>query len=214
MSRHARPRRGAASHHEASPAHLRREVAHLAARLIADDGLTDYAAAKRKAAASLGFTRKEALPDNLEIEAALREHLALFQADTQPEALRVLRTTACEVMRHLARFSPSLVGSVLSGVANEFSPIELEIITDDAKALDLALLNANIAYDTHLGKHRDEQDGVPVYCFDYDDINIEITVFLSQRARAQRVGRLRVERAGIHALEALIAGDSDGGKHQ
>ena len=70
---------------------LRRRIACAAARLIAEEGLTDYLTAKMKASRSLGCNTKEALPDNHEIEAALREHLAIFQRDSQPRELRALR---------------------------------------------------------------------------------------------------------------------------
>ena len=61
---------------------VRREMAAVAAALVADSGL-DYGAAKRRAARHLGMadaSPKGSMPDNDEIDAALREHLDLFDA--------------------------------------------------------------------------------------------------------------------------------------
>ena len=83
---------------------IRRDLAQRAAALIAE-GLDDYHQAKLKAAKSLNVTDKQSLPDNHEIEAALREHLALFAGgfagNTQPEALAALRRAALRAMRWL-----------------------------------------------------------------------------------------------------------------
>jgi hypothetical protein len=131
---------------------LREEIAYRAARLVAEDGLTDLAAAKQKAARQMGVTEKGLLPDNREIEAALRTHLSLFQCDTQPRECRALRQIAVDVMRRLQLFSPWLVGSVLSGTANRFSPIELEIVTDDAKQLEMFFLNQGLPFETRAAR--------------------------------------------------------------
>ena len=59
---------------------MRARIAAAAARLMAEDGIDDFALAKRKAARSLGAAETEALPGNDEIEAELRAYLALYQA--------------------------------------------------------------------------------------------------------------------------------------
>ena len=203
-------RKSRSKHRESEPQfgpRARIEIAQAAARLIADEGLTDYAAAKRKAASSLGFGHNAVLPDKLEIEAALREHLALFQSETQPAALQILRVTALDVMRHLSRFLPILTGPIVTGLANEFTPIELEIISDDAKAIDFALLNADIAYETALSRHHQEPESVPIYCFEYDDISVELALFTSESARAARHGK-RGEHMDIAALTAQLNGQN------
>ena len=69
---------------------LRRHIAYLAARLMAEDGVSDYATAKWKAARQAGLGDSNLLPDNSEIEAALREYQGLYQKDDQPARLRHL----------------------------------------------------------------------------------------------------------------------------
>ena len=163
MTRHE-SRRGAGRQDRATD-QLRTCIAHLAAKLIAE-GLTDYHAAKLKAARQLNSNDTKCLPDNTEIETALREHLALFAGDTQPEALAVLRRVALRAMRWLQiegqrhappeslqerdsgrTFEPWLTGAVLNGTANEFSEIELELVGVEAKTIEFMLLNRGVEFE-------------------------------------------------------------------
>ena len=75
---------------EASREDITFEIAAVAARLVAEDGL-EYAAAKRQAVKQLGLPSRTALPDNATLEAAVREHIDIFCADTQPGELLALR---------------------------------------------------------------------------------------------------------------------------
>jgi hypothetical protein len=157
---------------------VRRTIAHRAAQLVAE-GLTDYHAAKVKAAKQLGVSLKQSLPDNHEIETALREHYALFAGETQSQALAQLREAALKVMKWLHAFDPWISGAILNGTANEMSSIELELIGVDAKSFEMFLLNNNIAFDTH------EVRGTSclIYEFEFHDLPIEIALFETHTAR-------------------------------
>ena len=120
---------------------LRRQIAHIAARMIAEDGIADYATAKQKAARQAGLADAALLPDNQEIEEALRDYQELYLKDEQPAQLRLLREIAVKVMRDFAEFRPVLVGSVLNGTAGQFSDVNLQLFTDDPKALTIFLVN-------------------------------------------------------------------------
>ena len=63
---------------------LRREIAALAARMMAEDGISDFGFAKRKAARQLGVTERDALPNNDEIEAELRAWLGKVWRWSEP----------------------------------------------------------------------------------------------------------------------------------
>lgn len=153
MSRNSsRRRRGAGGHgaYDAKDGPMRddarREVAYLAARLIAEDGITDYGQAKQKAARQAGLLDAKALPDNGEIEDALREYQALYQGEEHEALLTDLREHALKLMQRLAEFNPRLTGTVLDGTATAFSAIELDLFTDSGKDVELHLINRNIAY--------------------------------------------------------------------
>jgi hypothetical protein len=121
-------------------------IAQTAARLIAEHGLTDWALAKRKAARQLMLPESVAFPSNEEIEEALSSYHALFAADTHDRSLRTQRAEALEWMRRLAMWSPLLVGGVAAGWATEHSDVRLELVADDAKAVEIALAGAGVRY--------------------------------------------------------------------
>ena len=126
----------------------RSRIAHLAARLMAEDGIEDYALAKRKAARQAGAPDSRRLPTNEEVDAALRIHQQLYQEETHRVRLRELRGRAVKVMREFTQFNPYLTGSVLSGNAGKFADINLQLFTDNIKAVELYLIDNRIPYKT------------------------------------------------------------------
>ncbi len=124
----------------------RARIADLAARLIADHGIADWSLAKRKAVRQLLLPERTALPADEEIEAALAAHHALFGGDEHAATLRGQREEALRWLRELAEFEPRLVGGVAAGWATEHSDIRIELIADDSKAVELALINGDVAY--------------------------------------------------------------------
>jgi hypothetical protein len=134
--------------HIASSQGLRNRVriAQAAARLIAEHGLSDWAAAKRKACRELGLSDREALPANEEIEQALRDYNSLFQPRAQAASLRAQRMVALEWMERLSPWRPLLVGGVAAGWATAHSDVRLELEAEDPKAVELGLINAGIEY--------------------------------------------------------------------
>ena len=115
-----------------------------AARLVVEEGM-EYAAAKRKAARDFGS--RPALPSNEQLEDAVREHIELFCAETQPAELRALREVAVVWMQRLAEFRPHLSGAAWRGTATRLSAVLLDLYCDDPKAAEIALVNAGVDYD-------------------------------------------------------------------
>ncbi len=190
-------------------ANLRRHLAYIAARLMAEDGVTDYGAAKWKAARQAGLTDGNLLPDNQEIEAALREYQGLYQKDDQPGHLRRLRETAVKVMRDFDEFRPVLVGSVLSGTAGQYSDVELQLYTDDPKALTLFLLNRRYRFEetTRRMRRGEQLESVPRIRLDVEGVPVSLTVLDRDDERA--VPRARTDsdllvRARLEQVEALL----------
>ena len=133
---------------------IRDQVAVVAARFIAEDGL-DYAGAKQRALREvLGDPRQvthDCMPDNVQVQEAVREHQALFLADTQPVRLLELRRVALDVMRFVADADPGcplfVTGAVVNGTAGDHSDVHLLAHSDNAKDLEIFLVNANVEYD-------------------------------------------------------------------
>jgi hypothetical protein len=186
---------------------MREQLAHHTARLIAEDGITDFAFAKRKAARQLGATDTQHLPSNQEIEEALHSYRTLYQQNSHPNILYQLREEALAAMRLLQPFHPYLTGSVLSGTAGERSDINLILFSDDAKAVLLFLLKHNLEFEdgewhTRVGGH---EESVPSYTLTGESGTQLHIIVLPENARHSG-SRHPETHADIAAVEALLVG--------
>ncbi len=129
------------------PSDATHDIAAAAARLVVEEGL-EYAAAKRRAARQLAGSagRAPPLPDNDQLEQAVREYIAIFCAETQAAELAALRQVALAWMERLSAFRPHLCGAVWRGTATRLSAVHLELYADDSKSAEIELLNQRIAY--------------------------------------------------------------------
>ncbi len=127
-------------------AQMRIRIAQLAAQLMVEHGIRDFALAKRKAARQLGAPESHSLPGNDEIEAAMRAHQALYRPDEHQQTLLALRRQALEVLLAFERFDAALVGGVLNGTASRHSDIEIELYADSSKDFEQYLLNEGIDF--------------------------------------------------------------------
>lgn len=188
----------------------RSRIAHLAARLMAEDGIEDFALAKRKAARQAGMPETRDLPANDEIEAALRLYRQIHHPDTHRSHLRALRRAAVQAMREMSRFNPYLTGTVLNGNAGKYADINLQLFPDNAKAVELFLIDRGIPYQTAQTRLFAGQElrTVPVFTIHHDGVEIEITVFSLQDLRlplrSSMEGKV-IERAKIEQVEELLA---------
>ena len=196
------------SHHDRNALRhnaMRRSIAALAARLMAEDGISDYRFAKRKAARQLGAPETEALPNNAEIEAELRSYQAIYQEDEQRERLLEMRKTAVEVMRLLEPFHPYLTGPVLDGTAGRYADIDLEAFPDNSKEVEIFLLNLGIRFEQNEPKRGGAEAPECVLAFDCNDFPIRLSLYEpdAERAHKRRNGRT-AERARLPGVEAML----------
>ena len=125
---------------------LKLEIAAAAAALIVEEGL-EYGPAKRRAVKQLALAGRTELPDNDQIEEAVREYIALFCGDTQPAELTALRELALVWMLRMAEFRPYLTGAVWHGTATRLSDIYIQLFCDDPKSAEIALIEHNVDYE-------------------------------------------------------------------
>jgi hypothetical protein len=188
----------------------RSRIAHLAARLMAEDGIEDFATAKRKAARQAGMPDTRELPTNEEVDAALKTYQLIYHREEHRSRLRELRERAVRAMRELARFNPYLTGSVLNGNAGKYADINLQLFTDNEKAVELYLIDRGIGYKAAQSRlyAGDEMRTVPVYRVTDDGTVIELTVLsphdLRGPLRTSPAGK-NIERAKLPAVEQLLA---------
>src|SRR5258705_7951610 len=131
---------------------LRARIAAAAARLMAEDGIDDFARAKRKAARQLGAIDTQSLPRNEEIEAELRAYRTLYQAEEHPRLIGELRRIALDAMQALEQVNPYLTAPVLKGIAGPYAEIDLQLFPDSVKEVEIFLLDRNIAISTQEGR--------------------------------------------------------------
>lgn len=194
MSRHERPR---------SSTGTRANIASVAARLMAEDGITDYHHAKRKAARQLGLPDHAAFPDNAEVEAELRAYRSLYHGEEHAQMLEAMRHSALDLLELLAPFNPYLTGSVLDGTAGEHSRIDVLLFADSAKEVEIFLLNRAIDVD-HVEPRNDRVEAVLVMETDTVDANLIVLSREMERVSFKhRDGRMR-ERVRADGLRVLL----------
>ena len=133
-------------HNRAYMTTVQEEIAATAARIVVEEGL-EYGPAKRRAVKQLGLNARAQLPNNDQLEDAVREYLELFCADTQPAELLALRQLASVWMARMADFRPHLGGAVWRGTATALSDIYLQLFCDDPKSAEISLIDHQVRYE-------------------------------------------------------------------
>lgn len=193
---------------------LRSVVAQEAARIMADEGVRDYLAAKRKAAGRVGIDPAgQGIPTNLEIEDALHAHQRLFGGERHAAALMSLRAAAREAMSLFGDFDARLTGPVLRGTAGPGSPVDLHLFADASEEVALFLMQRGIPFENSERrlKHGDGRvRDYPVFRFVAGDVRIEATVFTTVELRQSPLGPVDgkpMQRANLREVDGLINGD-------
>lgn len=192
----------------------RARIAAAAARLMAEDGIDDFALAKRKAARQLGVEDAQALPANDEVEAELRAYLALYQADEHPQRTAELREVALDAMRTLEHFNPYLTGPVLKGIAGPYAEIELQLFPDSVKEVEIFLLDRRLSYETYETRRYagDRAHAVSVLSLMWKGVPLKLSIFDPRDERlalkTSQAGRV-IDRAGIAEVGALVRNGSE-----
>lgn len=181
----------------------RASIASAAARLMAEDGITDYHHAKKKAARQLGLPEHTAFPDNAEVEAELRAYRTLYQGEEHEELIAALRHTALDLLDLLADFRPYLTGSVLEGTAGEHSHIDILLFADSAKEVEIFLLNRGIDV-SHVEARNERVEAVLQMETDTADANLIILPPHLERTSLKRRDGRPQERIRADALRELL----------
>ena len=192
-------------------AQMRARIAATAARLMAEDGVDDFALAKRKAARQLGASDTQSLPANDEVEAELMAYQSLYQGDEQRERVRELRAIALAAMQALNEFRPYLAGAVLKGTAGRYADIDLQLYTDDLKSLELFFLNRHIDYDVAERRAgNDDTRPMEVLRLEWDGVPVRLSIYPSnheRRALKASPEARPIERANLNAVAELVEND-------
>lgn len=188
----------------------RHVLAQEAARIIVEQGIQDYRAAKIKAAERLGMSARGVLPGNSEIERAVGEHLQLFGRETHTNLLRMLRRAALSAMELLSPFTPRLVGPVLHGTAASNSAVNLHVFSDNLESVALELQANRVPYklyERRLKSRRNQSETFAGVRFMHNESAIEATVFPVDGVRQAPISPIDgkpMRRADAQAVRDLL----------
>jgi len=173
-------------------ANEREQIAQAAAALIVEQQIDDWQFARRKAARQLGLDERAAMPDRAQLEDALRSYAQLFLADEQPALVAGLRSEALEWMQLLAEFDPELTGGVAEGWAYPGCELRLELLADDAKIVEIALLNRGIDFDHSPARATAASPEVLVADGEQGPVRLVVQDFGQRRNRKRDRMRIRI----------------------
>ena len=190
------------------------EVLRVAAREAADAPGQSLRASLEAAAWSLGESLDgRFLAADLErLELELIRYRATFRPE-QGERLLELRRAALEAMDFFAEFRPRLVGDVLSGTADQYSSIVLQLFAPTPEAVMERLFIRDIPFDEseatyEYGGGRSER--VSVFVFGAGGEQVVLEVFSEERIRETPLGPggAKLRRASRSQVQALIEGET------
>lgn len=193
------------------PDHRRITIAQEAARIIEEQGLTNFRSAKEKAVTRLGLEQQGALPSNEEVEHALAERHRIFHGDTHEAHVARLRQAALDLMRPLDRFEPRLAGPVLNGSATEHAVVDLHVFSDAPEDVGAEIEALGLTYrpvEYRLRLRRDEMEMFPGYRVRGPECEFALTVFperLRGHAPLSPVDGRPMRRATARDVEALLS---------
>lgn len=189
---------------------LKEEIAAVAARIVVEEGL-EFGAAKRRAVKQMGLSPRASLPDNVRVEVAVEEYIAVFCAETQVVELLALRKLACQWMQRLERFHPHVAGAVWHGTATRHSDIYIQLFCDDSKSAEIALIDLNVQYEprTVPGFHGELVEALSVHAYceelrEHVGIHLLVYDFDDLRGALRPDARGRRPRGDVMALRRLL----------
>ncbi|MGC8591547.1 nucleotidyltransferase [Acidithiobacillus sp.] len=191
---------------------LRRLLVVESARIMAEEGVADFRAAKEKAARRLGIAgeAQQLWPSNAEVHAELQSRLALFHGDAHDAELQHLRRTALAAMNWLGDFAPRLSGPVLEGTATGHSAIVLHLFADTPESVLFFLLDQGASYEEgrqmlHFGEQTPRE--YPVLRLPYAGCELRLVIFgldEDRRSPASPVDGKPLRRINAAQLQRLL----------
>jgi len=179
-----------------------------AAKLMYEEGVSQYLDAKKIASKRLYGKQLKNLPSNGEISDELYR-ISQFQRPIEhKEQLYFMRMRAIDVMKELQPFSPRLIGSVSTGRIREGSDIDIHVFCDDIQ--DLCVYLDNLDWKYEMDEVAIQQGGklveyTHIYCtFDYP---VELSVYPSNeirvRSRISTNGKV-IDRLSMGRVQQLV----------
>jgi len=188
--------------------HIKLAIASKAAELISQEGIRDYHFAKKKAAKYLGFSDKEILPSNYEIDKELILFKNLYQK-VDHDLVQNLKKEALKIMILFEHYKPFISNQFLEGIITKYPIIEINLFTDDIKEIEYILLNQNIHFeiiDVNIHK-KNAAKTLSIYKIDGYEFPIELKIFDTNELKIQNKQILKARGLSLKELEKFDPND-------
>ena len=188
--------------------HIKLAIASKAAELISQEGIRDYHFAKKKAAKYLGFSDKEILPSNYEIDKELILFKNLYQK-IDHDLVQNLKKEALKIMILFERYKPYISNQFLEGIITKYPIIEINLFTDDIKEIEYILLNQNIHFeiiDVNIHK-KNTLKTLSIYKINGYEFPIELKIFDTNELKIQNKQILKARGLSLKELEEFDPSD-------
>lgn len=198
-----------------APSLVRRQIAALAARVMAEEDVPDHRSACQKAVVRLGLNGARDLPDNSEIAAQLGAYQRIFRSASQGHLLRQLRETARAAMTLTRAYHPRLAGPILDGTATAATPVVLHLYCETPEEVAWLLIERGIPYELcerHLRYSARLSGFYPCYRFMAGEATVEMVVLRPsdrQQAPLSTLDGRPMARANLSQVELLLAADAE-----
>jgi hypothetical protein len=121
-------------------------IAYEAARIMEEQGVSDFEHARRKAAERTGILNRRSWPSNEMIQEALLTQRRLFSSASQTRDLQRLRETALQAMQTFRSFNPRLIGPVLQGSGHPDQGVQICLYAECAEEVVFTLIDRRIPW--------------------------------------------------------------------
>ncbi len=190
---------------------VRQQIAWQAARLLYAREESEYYRAKMKAARYVqkGWVKPADLPSNAEIRDQVRILAHLHEGERCTDLLREMRIEGLRLLRLLQRFSPKLIGSVLTGHIRQGSDIDVHVFADSVESVRAELEYHGLF--SELERKRVVKGGqsqVYQHLHIRDRFPIELTVYPTKWLRhtfTSSITGKAIERASLAEFEQRLA---------
>ncbi len=190
-------------------------IAYEAARIMDEQGMSDFDRARRKAAERTGILDRRRWPSNEMIQEALLSQRRLFLSASRTRDFQRLREAALQAMHSFHAFNPRLIGPVLHGSGHPDQGVQLCLYAECSEEVMFALIDRRIPWQEGERIFRyggGDRRAYPAFRFVAGQTPIELIVLPPQTLRNPPLDPVteRPERgADIAELERLLAGDDD-----
>lgn len=165
---------------------LKEKLAYEAARIMVEQGLTDFERARRKAAERTGIRDRRNWPSNEAVQEAVLTQRRLFFGDSHAVEGEELRRHALSAMQLFADFSPRLVGTALAGTGDLQIGVELFLFADRPEDVIFTLIERKIPWqegERSCRYPRGQRTSHPSFRFLAGDVPVTLIVLPTEHLR-------------------------------